>query len=166
MALVDFFKPKQTTPVITSILPDIARQEILHGRLPILRTSKIFLKSGEVCHYIDKAIYEKRIVQKRYVRKNAGYSAPGLFKGTRIHMGRGNTDVMDQIQYESIRGILYITNRRIIFVGDQSGFDKKIGDIVALTPYLNCVELQFSKGTYKIFVPDGNVTNAVLQQIQ
>ena len=91
---------------------------------------------------------------------------PGLFKGTRINLGGGKTDVVDNVQYETIRGILYITNRRIIFVGDQSGFDKKVDDLIALTPYANCVELQFSKDNYKIFVPDGNVTHAVLQQIR
>lgn len=81
-------------------------------------------------------------------------------------MGGGNTDVVDNVQYETFRGILYITNHRIIFVGDQIGFDKKIGDLVALTPYSNCIELQFSKDIYKIFVPDGNVTHAVLQHVR
>lgn len=166
MGFLDLFNPQPKTPIVTTILPDIAKQEILRGRLPILKTNKIFLKNGEVCHYIDKAIYEKKTVRKRYVRRNSGYSVPGLFKGTRINLGSGKTDVVDNVQYETIRGILYITNRRIIFVGDQSGFDKKVDDLIALTPYANCVELQFSKDNYKIFVPDGNVTHAVLQQIR
>ena len=165
MGFLDLFNPQPKTPVVTTILPDIAKQEILRGRLPILKTNKIFLKNGEVCHYIDKAIYEKKSVKKRYVRRNSGYSAPGLFKGTRINFGGGKTDVVDNVQYETFRGILYITNKRIIFVGDQSGFDKKVDDLIALTPYANCVELQFSKENYKIFVPDGNLTHAVLQQI-
>ena len=73
---------------------------------------------------------------------------------------------MDNVQYETFKGILYITNKRIIFVGDANGFDKKIDDLIAITPYSNCVELQFSKDTIKLFVPDGNVTHAVLQQIR
>ena len=166
MGFLDLFNPQPKTPIVTTILPDIAKQEILRGRLPILKTNKIFLKNGEVCHYIDKAIYEKKSVKKRYVRRNSGYSAPGLFKGTRINFGGGKTDVVDNVQYETFRGILYITNKRIIFVGDQSGFDKKVDDLIALTPYANCVELQFSKENYKIFVPDGNLTHAVLQQIR
>ena len=166
MGFLDLFRPQPTTPTVTSILPDVAKQEIMLGRLPILNTNKIFLKSGEQCHYIDKAIYEKKTVRKRYVRRNNGYSMPGLFKGTRIHMGGGNTDVVDTAHYEMLRGILYITNKRIIFVGDANGFDKKIEDLIALTPYRNCVELQFSKETLKLFVPDGNVAHAVLQQIR
>ena len=140
MGFLDIFRSPKT-PMVTTILPDAARQEILNGRLPILRTDKIFLKSNETCHYIDKAIYEKKVTKKRYVRRNTGYSAPGLFKGTRINMGGGHTDVVDNVQYETYRGIIYLTNRRIIFVGDQNGFDKRIDDLVATTPYSNCIEL-------------------------
>ena len=166
MGLLDLFKPQPKMPMIQSILPAAAVQEILRGRLPILNTNKIFLKSGEQCHYIDKAIYEKKTVRKRDVRRNSGYSAPGLFKGTRVNFGRGRTDQVDNVTYQTLRGILYITNRRIIFQGDQEGFDVKADDLVAITPYSNCVELQTSKMHYKIFVPDGNVTQAVLQLIQ
>lgn len=164
MGFLDLFRQPQT-PIVQTIFPDIARQEILRGRLPILNTDKIFLKNGETCHYIDKAIYEKRTVRKRYVRRNTGYSVPGLFKGTRINFGGGNTDVVDNVAYDTYRGILYITNKRVIFVGEQGGFDKKVSDLIAITPYSNCIELQTSKETLKIFVPDGNVAHRVLQLI-
>lgn len=163
MGFFDLFKPQPAIPIVASILPDIAKLEIMRGRLPILNTNKIFLKSGEQCHYIDKAIYEKKTVKKRYVRKSGGYSVPGIFKGTRINMGGGQTDVVDNVQYEMIRGILYITNKRIIFVGESVGFDRKTDDMVAITPYANCIELQFTNDSYKIFVPDGDVVHMVLQ---
>ena len=153
MGFFDLFQQPKT-PMITSILPDIAKKEIMRGRLPILNTNKIFLKNGEQCHYIDKAIYEKKTVKKRYVRRNNGYSMPGLFKGTRVHIGGGNTDVVDNVQYDTFKGILYITNKRIIFVGD------------AITPYSNGVELQFNKESVKLFVPDGSIPHAVLQQVR
>ena len=165
MGLFDMFKAPQT-PTVQSILPVAAVQEIMHGRLPILNSNKIFLKAGETCHYIDKAIYEKRTVRKRYVRRNNGYSAPGLFKGTRINFGGGTTDQVDNVTYHTLRGILYITNRRIIFQGEQEGFTLKVDDLVAITPYSNCVEIQTSKAQYRIFVPNGNVTQAVLQLIR
>ena len=69
MGLLDIFKPPQA-PSVQSILPQVAVNEIMNGRLPILNTDKIFLKGGEKCHYIDKAIYEKKFVKKRYVRRN------------------------------------------------------------------------------------------------
>ena len=165
MGFFDLFQQPKT-PMITSILPDIAKKEIMRGRLPILNTNKIFLKNGEQCHYIDKAIYEKKTVKKRYVRRNNGYSMPGLFKGTRVHIGGGNTDVVDNVQYDTFKGILYITNKRIIFVGDANGFDKRIDDLIAITPYSNGVELQFNKESVKLLVPDGSIPHAVLQQVR
>ncbi len=165
MGFLDLFKPK--VPTVQSILPDAAVQEIMRGRLPILNTNKIFLKGGEKCHYIDKAIYEKKTVKKRYVRHTHGASYRGIiFKDVRHNYGGGTTDIVDNVQYETFRGILYITNRRIIFQGEQGGFDIKMDDLVAIQPYGNCVELQCSKQNYKIFVPNGAVTHAVLQLIR
>lgn len=165
MGFFNAFRQPQT-PIVQSILPDIAKQEIMRGRLPILNTNKVFLKSGETCHYIDKAIYEKRTVRKRFIRRNTGFSLPGLFKGTRINMGGGKTDVVDNVQYETLQGFLYITNKRIIFVGEQSGFDNEIDDLIAATPYSNCIEMQFSKDNFKLIVSDGSIPHAVLKLVQ
>ena len=164
MGLLDIFKMPQA-PTVQSILPQVAVNEIMSGRLPILNTDKIFLKGGEKCHYIDKAIYEKKIVKKRYVRRNNTYNMPGLFKGTKISIGGGHTDVTDNVQYETYRGILYITNRRIIFQGESNGFEVKIADLIAIQPYGNCVELQCKKENYKIFVPNGVIPHKVLQLV-
>lgn len=165
MGLLNLFapRPQPQTPMILSILPGAAAQEIRQGRLPVLRTNKVFLKAGENCHYIDKAIYEKRIVRKRYVRKNSGYSTKGFFKGTRFYTGNGVTEQQDNVTYEQYRGVLYITNQRIIFQGEQEGFTLKLDDLVAIEPYLNCIELQTSKAQYRLFIPDGNIVQTVLQ---
>ena len=166
MGILDYFM-RPMAPSVQSILPSAAVNEIMSGRLPILNTDRIFLKNGETCHYIDKAIYEKRIVKKRYVRRNSGTSYPGIFfHDIKYHYGKGQTDVEDNVQYEAYRGILYITNKRIIFQGEQRSFDIKLDDLVAITPYGNCVELQCSKQNYKLFVPNGGVTHRVLQLIR
>ena len=165
MGFLDLFR-KPKTPTVGTILPDAAKQEIRAGRLPILRSSKVFLKANETCHYIDKAIYEKKTVRKRYVRRNFGYSMPGLFKGTRIHLGDGETDVVDNVSYEMLRGVLFITNRRVIFLGDRNGFEKSLDDLLSTTPWGNCIELQFSKETYRIFVPDGTLVDRVLHLVK
>lgn len=114
MGFLDVFR-QPSTPQIQTALPEMVIQEYKKGNLPVLNASKIFLKKGEVCHYFDKAIYEKKIVKKRTVRRNNGYSMPGLFKGTRVHMGGGTSDTVENVSYDSIKGILYITNKRIIF---------------------------------------------------
>ena len=165
MGFLDLFYPQPTTPTVPSVLPDVAKQQILRGQLPTLAPNNLFLKKGETCHYADRAIYEKRTVNKKRIRKNTGYSMPGLFKGTRVHVGGGNSEYVDDVKYSTIKGILYITTKRIIFVGGADGFDRKTEDLVAVTPYANCIEFQFSKETLKLFVPDGNLPHIVLKLI-
>ena len=91
---------------------------------------------------------------------------PGLFKGTRVYMGNGGSDSYEEKMYEQVPGKLFITNKRVIFVGSNDGFDEKIDDLVAITPYSNCIELQFSKKRHRIFVPNGNIANNALQLIK
>ena len=165
MGFLDLFYPQPTTPTVPSVLPDVAKQQILRGQLPILAPNNLFLKNGETCHYADRAIYEKRTVNKKRIRKSTGYSMPGLFKGTHVHLGGGNSEYVDDVKYSTIKGVLYITTKRIIFVGGADGFDRKTENLVAVTPYANCIEFQFSKETLKLFVPDGNLPHIVLKLI-
>ena len=165
MGLFDFLNQQTTTPTVPSILPDAARKQILRGQLPILEPNNLFLKNGETCHYVDRAIYEKRTVNKKRIRRNTGYSIPGFLKGTRVHVGGSNSEYVDDVKYSTAKGILYITTKRIIFVSGTEGFDRKTEDLVAVTPYANCIEFQFSKETLKLFVPDGNLPHIVLRLI-
>ena len=56
MGFLDAIFGNNQPPRINSILPEVAKQEIRAGRLPILNTDSLFLKRGEKIHYIDKAI--------------------------------------------------------------------------------------------------------------
>ena len=153
----------QSPPVVPSILPQAAKSQIMNGRLPNLIVDKILLKPHENCHYADKAIYEKVKINKRYIRRNAGVSMPGLFKGNRVHFGNGDTQVAEQTSHETIKGYLFITNERIVFVAGSSGFSERIENMIAITPYANCVEMQFKNKQYKVFVPDGNIVERVVR---
>lgn len=163
MGFLDFFNHQSQIPTVPSVLPEAARQQILRGQLPILEPNNLFLKNGEICHYADRAIFEKRTVSRKRIRKNTGYSMPGLFKGTRVHVGGGNSKYVDDVKCSMIKGVLYITTKRISFVGGTDGFDRRIENLIAGTPYANCIEFQFSKETLKLFVPDGNLPHIVLR---
>ena len=62
------FNSKPITPTVPSILPPVAKQQILSGRLPVLQPNNLFLKEKETLHFADRAIYEKRMVRKRRVQ--------------------------------------------------------------------------------------------------
>lgn len=156
------FGTQNQIPTVTTILPDAARQEIVAGRLPILNTDKLFLKRGEKIHFIDKAINLEQKVVKEYV--HTGHNTPGLLNGNRWSTGRGKT--IEHTKMIQHRGILYITNQRIVFQATEWGFDKTYRYLTAITPYSNACEMQFGNKSYCMIVADGSVVNRVLQLIK
>ena len=131
------------------------------SRLPQLNTNRIFLKKCEVCSYIDKSILNIHTVKK--INKQFRHSAPGLFKGTRISSG-----ISKPIEYEEMKqqkGILYITNKRIIFQATQNAFEKQHRYLTSVEPYSNAVVLQYGDKTYELIVPDGAIVSHVLNLV-
>lgn len=163
MGLLDIlFGGGNQVPTVTSILPVAARNEIMMGRLPILNTDNVFLKRGEKIHYIDKAVNLEEKIVKEY--RHVGHSSPGIFKGNRWSSGRGKT--IERTELVQHRGILYITNQRIIFQAKEWGFDKNYRYLTAITPYNNACEMQFGNKTYCMIVAEGDVLYQALQLIK
>lgn len=162
MGLLDALFGKEQPPTVVSILPDAAKQEIRAGRLPILNTDSLFLKKGEKIHYIDKAINLEIKTNKTYV--HIGRSSPGLFKGNRWNAGMAKP--VESTEWVQHRGILYVTNFRIVFQASEWGYDKEYKYLTAVTPYKEACELQFGNKTYNMIVEDGVLLNQVLQLIQ
>lgn len=150
-------------PKVNTILPDAAKQEIENGRLPRLQTDTIFTQKGEYIHYIDKAILLKDKTKRSYISKSMGFSGPGLFKGNRVRFGGGTAEPVEEIITEQFKGILYVSNKRVIFVNKDNGFDKPYRSLSAVTPYSNGIELQYGSTTYSLLVPDGDLLNKVFK---
>lgn len=163
MGLLDAIFGNNQPPKINSILPIAAKNEIRAGRLPILNTDSLFLKRGEKIYYIDKAINLEIKVVKQY--RHVGHSTPGLLKGNRWNVG-----VAKPIEHGELvqhRGILYVTNQRIVFQASEKGFDKTYRYLTAVTPYVDACELQFGSKTYNnMYVDDGNLLYEVLQLVK
>ena len=162
MGFLDAFFNKNQIPTVTTILPDAAKREIWAGRLPILNTDNVFLKTGEKIHLIDKAIN----LEEKHVKEavHYGHSGQGLFKGTRYNVGRAKP--VEHIESVQHRGILYITNQRVIFQAKEWGFDKTYKYLTAITPYSNAIEFQFGNKTYQMIVNDGSTIYQALQLIK
>lgn len=148
-------------PKVPTIMPPGAVQDILSGKLPSISTSRIILRKGEQCCYIDKAILLETKEEKMYVR--SGTSMPGIFKGTRYNWGTSRPRTYEKtVQHQAI---LYVTTQRIILQCKGHGFDKSIRDISAIEPYSNAFEFQFGGKTYTILIPDGTVLDSVIKLV-
>ena len=162
MGLLDTLLGKNQIPTVTSILPLAAKQEILAGRLPILNTDKVFLQKGEKIHYIDKAVNLEIKTVKQY--RHVGHSGPGILKGNRYNVGVAKP--YEYEEYVQHRGILYVTNQRIIFQASEWAFDKTYRYLTAIQPYSNACEIQFGNKTYNLIVADGDLLYQTLQLIK
>lgn len=168
MGLLDwlFGQPKPQIPTVNSILPPNVISEISQGRLVHINTDKLFMKRGELCHYADRAILLVDKKEKTYRTKSYGGSVPGLLKGNRFHHGYSETKAQENIITEKYPGILFITNKRIVFTSKGYPFDKQFRYLSSVKPYLNAIELQYGSTIYSLVVPDGNLAYAVIQMLQ
>lgn len=162
MGLFDLMFEQKTVPMVNSILPDAAKQEILAGRLPRLNTDNLFTKKGEYCCYIEKAILLVNKIKKVY--KHHGVSTPGLFEGNRHNWGTGSSK--EYVETQEFKAILYITNQRIVLQCRDHGFDKVYKYLSAVKPFSNGIELQFGSKTYSLVVPDGSIPYQAIKIIQ
>lgn len=161
-----FGQSKPQTPIVPSLLPEIVKDEIRNGRLPHINVDQLFTKRGEICHYADRAILIVEKTKKIVHSRNHGMSTPGLFKGDRYHWGDSTSTVDEQIETEHCKGMLYVTNKRIIFTSKSEGFDKQYRYLSSVKPYSNAIELQYGSTIYSLFVPDGAIVYAVIQMLK
>jgi len=148
-------KPTSNTLTVSTILPVEAKNEILRGKLPHLQNDRIFLKKGEVCHYIDKTLMMKPKVKRNYGKVGIGTTIWGL------RISGGFIEPIEQNYHEQIKGIIYITNKRTIFQAESNGFDKAHTSLTAVVPYSNAVDMQYGSTHYCLIVPDGHLVNEV-----
>lgn len=152
-------------PIMTSVLPAVAINDIRAGKLPKLNVSNISLGNGEICHYIDEACLVTKKIEKHYHRRNNGMSFK-IAKGMYYHTGDSNGH---PIEYEIpiyTKGYLCITNKRVVFVSKEKGFDKKIKAISSITPYTDAIGLQFGEKIFNVLLPSSDIANMVLNLLK
>ena len=141
-----------------SILPAGAAQDLLAGKLPKINTDSIFLKQGEYCVYIDKAI--RNVEKTQRIGHYAGSSYKGLL-GNPVRYGVSHKhEYQENFQY---KGILYITNKRVIFQAQEQGFERNHTKLTAIEPFDNGVRLQYGDTSFELIVHDGAIVNAALK---
>lgn len=151
------FIPPERPPTLISIFPQAAAQRIRSGRLPIIQADKIILGKNEVCHFVDVAALFT--TKKRYRSSRHGGSYR-ITKGFTFHLGNSDTVALDEPEYT--KGILYITNTRIIFVANRYGFDQRLNKLTAITPYSDALSLQFGGKSYNLLLPDPSTANMAI----
>ena len=129
--------------------PTVIVERGLKGKFSEIYTDDIYLQSGEHCYFVDAVQLLEQKVVKEFIGKSIGHSVPGLFKGSRWGSGVSwRKEIGEHEEHESYFGMLYVTNKRTIFVEKEQGFDKKHTSISAIIPFSNGLKIQYGSKTY------------------
>jgi hypothetical protein len=120
--------------------------------LPSVHTPAVNLQSGEDCFYVTEADhYEMRTVTKQItysgvttrVRVMRGvYLRSGSFTPRRV--------TKDELTFLST-GILYFTNKRIIFMGSKKNLVLTRRSILGVNPMRDAIEIEKTSGRNPVF---------------
>ena len=146
---------------LTSILPVGAMREIESGNLPVFNTATIVMSKNEICHFIDKSILVAEEKRKSYKSNRFG-SSIRILKGWTIHLGNGNMSPNITSVQSFHKGILYITNERIVFSSQKEVFDKKLKNLSSIIPYKDGITFQFGDRTYNVLLCDAKYALTIL----
>lgn len=120
--------------------------ELENGDLPVINTS-ISLQKDEVCFYQDFCKW----FEHRKITKSVSYSgitgSLKITKGVRYRVGnikpkKITVDTLSEID----NGTLFITNKRIIFMGTHKNINIKYSSILAIVPYSDGVGIEKDSG--------------------
>lgn len=146
-----------------SIMPQRALDGIRQNCLVPLNVSNLMLKKGETCFFVDRSYYVKITERTRHVRKSRGRSVPSiLFKGVRYYNNTCETEPIKESKTEYVKGYLYMTNKRILFIAKDQAIEQKIGTLLSVIPYSNGISLQFGTHTFTFLLPRAEIAVRVL----
>ena len=122
------------------------------------------MQKGEICHYVDNRRLVNEKIVKEYATRHIGAGMPilgiafGAIESVREQVG-------SHIEHEFYDGMLYVTNKRTVFINKNAGFDHRHSSITAIKAYENAIEIQYGSRTLCIFVPDGYLLNDVYEML-
>lgn len=160
-----------TAQELSPILPKWNKLRLLRsiffGNLPQQTENvPVFLKTGEICHWITPTtLYEER-TRRAYYGGGPGISIR-LGKGVRLCLSGGyRTSIPIYEVAELDSGTLVITSERLAFLGSRRTLEKPLKKIVSVLPYSDGVQVHFSNrqkaACFK--VDDADLVAAILYQ--
>lgn len=110
----------------------MALLDISNGKLPVFNDSPI-IRSGETTHLYCKA---KRYITKNRVVGHTASTAGASFqvaKGMRVRTGGIQGSSMYDDVTTTYDGEFVLTNKRLMFISNQNGFESTLGTVSAIT---------------------------------
>ena len=125
--------------------------------LPVLDNTSVFLGSGEVAVYHSAATRQE--IKNRVIGRTGGYSGSTIriAKGVSIRTGSSASSPVYGDVATHYEGELVLTNKRLIFLSDQKGFEVAYNAITAGTAYTDGITIQKGSHTYTLILPKADL---------
>lgn len=167
--IIDIFKvafEKDYNQSIKSIMPKEAIRQIKEGKIPRINISNLILKEDEFCCYVDNAqTYRDKTITTGYTRKGAGVSVR-VTKGLSYHTGDGGGQAVRETERTTYFGLLYLTNKRVIFSSQKDSFDKDINKLTSVTETKNGLVIQIGSDMYEIITKSHSLFMSVFNNVR
>ena len=165
--IIDIFKVAfENNDVTSNIMPKEAIKQIKDGEIPKINISNLILKEDEYCCYVDNAeTYRDKTITTGYTRKGAGVSFR-VTKDLSYHTGGGGSQAIRETQRTTYSGILYLTNKRVIFTSQKDSFDKDINKLTSVTETRNGLVIQIGSDMYEIITKSHSLFISVFNNVR
>lgn len=121
--------------------------------LPVVKTPRLMLSRGEICHLEENVKLGKvKTVTTRAVSHSGG--SVRIAKGLSIRTGTSTSRPIQKNMLDVVPGTLYVTNKRIVASSSKYNFDKPLSALSSYTMYTDGFSLQFGNDSYTFLVRD------------
>ncbi len=129
---------------------------IENGELPALQVD-INLQKNETCYVQTRADWH----ELRTVTKRINYAGPSarikIMKGLSYRVGSVSVERVTSEHMQHLdSGILYVTNKRLIFTGQKKNANIRLDKILSITPYSDGIEVVKDAGRNPVFIVPSN----------
>lgn len=133
-------------------MEDNELQQIEAGVLPSLVDVPVILGEGEVGHFCAPA--RRYITKKKSIGRtgSGGGISVRVAKGVSVRSGGGASQTVYDDVTDAFAGRVILTNRRIVFLAEQNGFECKLSAISAIMPEGDGLMIQAGAKNYRLAV--------------
>jgi len=119
--------------------------DIQNGKLPPIMPTGIVLKKSENAYWqVSADLFEERVVNKRYEGGSRGVSFR-VMKGVSFRMGNHSGQMVSEKAHVPVStGRFVITDKRLIFSGDNKSISADYGKIIDIQPAIDGVRFSQS----------------------
>lgn len=119
--------------------------------LPVMETN-VYLQRGEICHFMGAGDWlESRTVTKRVNYGGLGYRVR-IMKGLYYQGGSMGLQRVTSEEIQTIdTGLVYVTNKRVLFNGGYKNMSLPLNRIISLVPYSDGLGVEKDRGRTPIF---------------